>query len=110
MSSVNGSRFGSFLGAFVAGAATGAAIALLTTPRSGREMRAQLKDATRGIGERMQQIPGAVQKAGARALKAGQAAFTQAKEETVQAYNKADVTSKERGGYALDNELPRFAK
>jgi len=110
MSSVNGNGFGSILGAFVVGAAAGATIALLTTPRSGREMRAQLKDATRGIGERMQQIPGAVQKAGARALKAGQAAFTQAKEATVQAYNKTDGTSKEHRGYALDNELPRFAK
>lgn len=98
MSSVNqGNGFGSFLGTFVVGAAAGAAIALLTAPRSGRETRARLKDAARDMGGTLQQIPGAVRQAGARAVKAGQAAFTQAKEEAVQAY-------------AVDKELPRFAK
>ena len=78
MSSVNhGYGFGSLLGTFVVGAAVGATVALLTTPRSGRELRAHLKDAAREMGETMQQIPGAVQKAGARAVKAGQAAFAQ---------------------------------
>ena len=107
MSSVNqGYGFGSFLGTFVVGAAAGAAIALLTAPRSGRETRARLKDAARDI-------PGAVRQAGARAVKAGQAAFTQAKEEAVQAYSKATEErqgAKDYKGYAVDKELPRFAK
>jgi gas vesicle protein len=111
MSSVNhGNGFGSFLGTFIVGAAAGATIALLTTPRSGREMRARLKYTARELGETMQQIPGAVQKASAKALKVGQAAFTQAKEEATQGYDKAVAASKEHTGYILDNELPRFAR
>jgi gas vesicle protein len=114
MSSVNnGNGFGPILGTFVLGAAAGAAIALLTTPRSGREMRARLKGAARDMGETLQQIPGAVQKAGARAVKVGQAALAQATEEAALAYNKATEerpASKEHRGYALDKELPRFAK
>jgi gas vesicle protein len=111
MSSVNhGSGFGSLLGTFIAGAAAGATIALLTTPRSGREMRARLKDATRELGERARQIPGAVQKAGAKAVKVGQAAFADAKNETTQAYNKVAEATREHKGYSLDQDLPRFAK
>jgi gas vesicle protein len=64
--------FGSFLGVFLLGAATGAAIALLTAPRSGREIRAQLKDTARDLMER---APDTIRNAGARAMKAGQAAY-----------------------------------
>lgn len=114
MSSVDqGHGFGSFLSTFVIGAATGAAIALLTAPRSGRETRARLKESARGMGETLQQIPGAVQQAGARAVKAGQAAFMQAKEEATQAYAKAPEErqgTKDYKGYSVDKELPRFAK
>jgi len=114
MSSVNqGHGFGSFLGTFVVGAAAGAAIALLTAPRSGRETRARLKDAARDMGGTLQQIPGAVRQAGARAVKAGQAAFTQAKEEATKAYSKATEEregTKDYKGYTVDKELPRFAK
>ena len=114
MSSVNqGHGFGSFLGTFVMGAAAGATIALLTAPRSGRETRGRLKDAARDMGETLQQIPGAVQKAGARAVKVGKAAFAQAKEEVTQAYSKATEErpeSMEYKGYTVDKELPRFAK
>jgi len=93
MSSVNGIGFKSILGTFVVGAAAGATIALLTTPRSGREMRAQLKDAARGMGKKLERIPGAVQSIGAKAVTVGQVAFAPPK-----------------GGHTLDKELPRFAK
>ena len=42
--------FGSILGAFILGAAAGAAIALLAAPRSGRETRARLKDVAHDLG------------------------------------------------------------
>ena len=97
MSSENsGNGFGSFLGMFAIGAAAGAAIALLTAPRSGRETRAQLKGAALKMGEKMQQMPGAIQKA-------GQAVFAQAKQEV------ADV-SKDHRGFVPGNELPRFTR
>lgn len=95
MNPVNGPGFGSFVGTFLVGAAAGATIALLTTPRSGSEMRAQLKDASRRMGKRLQRIPDVVQKAGSKAVTAGQEAFAQAKEDR---------------GYTLDKDLPRFAK
>jgi gas vesicle protein len=117
MSSVNhGNGFGSFLGTFVVGAAAGATIAFLTAPRSGRETGARLKQAVREMGETMQQftdLPDAVQKYGAKAVKVGQAVFAQAEEQTTQAYNKATEArpgSKEYVGYTLDKGLPRFAK
>ncbi len=91
-----GNGFGSFLGMFAMGAAAGAAIALLTAPRSGRETRAQLKGAARKMGKTMQQIPGAIQKA-------GQTAFAQAKQ-------VATDTSMEHKGFAPGNELPRFTR
>ena len=64
--------FGSMLGAFMLGAMAGAAIALLTTPRTGRETRAQLKDAARDLKLRMEGAPEAIRAAGAQAMKAGQ--------------------------------------
>jgi gas vesicle protein len=64
--------FGSFLGVFLLGAAAGAAVALLTAPRSGRETRAQLKDTARDLMER---APGALRNAADRAMKVGQAVY-----------------------------------
>jgi gas vesicle protein len=74
--------FGSWLGAFALGATAGAAIALLTAPRTGRETRAHLKDAARDLKQRMGLAPEAIRAAGARALKAGQAAYVQARGES----------------------------
>ena len=72
---------GSFLGAFVLGAAAGATIALLTTPRTGRETREKLKGHLSDLGETIDRVPGEIGRAGSRAVKAGQAAFEQARGE-----------------------------
>jgi len=74
----HGTGLGSFLGAFVLGAAAGAAIALLAAPRSGRETRERLKGTLSDLGESIERAPGAIRRAGNRAVKAGQAAFEQA--------------------------------
>jgi len=79
----HGIGLGSFLGAFVLGAAAGATIALLTAPRSGRETRERLKGFSSDLGESLDRVPGAIRKAGSRAVKAGQAAFEQARVEVV---------------------------
>ncbi len=81
----NGYGLGSFLGVFVLGAAAGAAIALLTATRTGRETRDRLKGTLSDLGETMERVPGAIGKAGSRAVKAGQAAFEQARGEVVRA-------------------------
>jgi len=73
--------FGSFLGAFVLGAAAGAAVALLTAPRSGRETRERLKGASLDLGKTLERVPDAIRRAGSRAVKAGQVAFEQARDE-----------------------------
>ena len=77
----NGNGLGSFLGAFVLGAAAGATIALLTAPRTGRETRERLKGTLSDLGETIERVPGVIGKAGSRAVKAGQAAFEQARGE-----------------------------
>ena len=76
---VNG--FGGYLSAFVLGAAAGLTIALLTAPRSGRETRDRLKTAARDLERTVEQVPGAVQRAVSRAVKAGQAAYEQVRDE-----------------------------
>ena len=76
-----GYGLGAFLGAFVLGAAAGATIALLTAPRSGRETRERLKGASSDLGQTLQRVPGAIRRAGSRAVKAGQEAFEQARDE-----------------------------
>jgi len=98
----NGNGFGFILGTFAVGAAVGATIALLTTPRSGRELLARLKNTSRGMGEMVQQIPGAVQKGGAKV-----------KEEATLAYNRgADRRpgSKKHKGNTHGKELSHFAR
>lgn len=78
-SHVNG--FGWYLSAFVLGAAAGVAITLLTAPRSGRETRERLKRAALDLEQAVKHVPGAVQQAVGKAVKAGQAAFEQARDE-----------------------------
>ncbi|HET6373916.1 MAG TPA: YtxH domain-containing protein [Candidatus Polarisedimenticolia bacterium] len=78
-SNVNG--FGWFLGAFVLGAVAGVTVALLAAPRSGRETRDRLKTAARDLEKTVEQVPGAVQRAVSKAVKAGQTAFEHAREE-----------------------------
>jgi gas vesicle protein len=71
--------FGGYLGAFVLGAAAGVTIALLTAPRSGSETRERLKSAALDLEKTVERGAGAIRKAGAKAVKAGQAAFEQAR-------------------------------
>jgi len=73
------SGFGFFLGAFVLGAAAGATFVLLTAPYSGRETRERLKSAALDLEKVAERAPGAIQRAGAKAVKAGRAAFAQAR-------------------------------
>lgn len=76
---VNG--FGGYLGAFVLGAAAGVTITLLTAPRSGRETRERLKSAAFDLEKTVERGPGAIRRAGAKAVKAGQAVLEQARDE-----------------------------
>ena len=77
----HGNGLGSILSAFVLGAAAGAAIALLTAPRSGRETRERLKGTSLDLGKTIERLPGAIRRAGSRAVKAGQATLEQARDE-----------------------------
>jgi len=79
----NSYGIGSFLGTFVLGAAVGAAIALLTAPRSGRETRERLKNKALDLGKTLQDLPDTMRKAGSRAINAGHTAFDQARAEVV---------------------------
>lgn len=56
--------------AFAGGAAVGAAIALLTAPRSGKETREALADRARSGKEKAKRLPGAVKSAGGAAREA----------------------------------------
>jgi gas vesicle protein len=58
------------LASFVAGAAVGAAVALLTAPRSGRDTRRVLRDAAEDVGHRAAQLPHAAREACERAAEA----------------------------------------
>jgi gas vesicle protein len=70
--------FGSFLGVFVLGATAGAVAALLMAPRSGRETRAQLKNAALDLKQKMERAPESMREAGDRVIKAGVTASRQA--------------------------------
>ena len=61
---------------FVAGAATGAAIALLTAPRTGRETREKLRDLAKTAGEKAVRLPQAVTEAASRGAEAAKDTFT----------------------------------
>ncbi len=75
MSEINRSNPTSLLLTFLAGAVTGAVVALLTAPRSGRETRSRLKDlaldAARGAGR----VRPTLNEAYARAARAARQAF-----------------------------------
>jgi len=71
--------FGSFLSVFALGATAGAAAALLTAPRTGRDTRAQLKSAALGLKRKMGRAPAAIRAAGDQTMKAGVAAYDQAR-------------------------------
>ena len=60
---------------FLAGAATGAAVALLTAPQSGRETRRKLKQATNHLAEKAARVPTALQAAYHQATEAAKEAF-----------------------------------
>lgn len=49
---------------FLVGAAAGAAVALLTAPRTGRETRRKLKEFAEDLAERAGRVPSAVRAAG----------------------------------------------
>ncbi len=61
--------------AFVAGAAAGAAVALLTAPKSGRETREQLRGMASQVGEKAGHLPEAIRSAYGRAAEAARDAF-----------------------------------
>jgi gas vesicle protein len=60
---------------FLAGAATGAAVALLTAPQSGQETRRKLKRATDNLIKQASRVGPAIQQAYQRATEAGKEAF-----------------------------------
>ena len=67
--------------AFLAGAVTGAAVALLTAPQSGRETRSRLKGLARDAAGRAPRVPEALSAADARAAQAARQAFNETLEE-----------------------------
>lgn len=56
--------------AFLAGAAAGAVVALLTAPKSGRETREDIKDFGRNFAGTAQKVPGALRSASTAAAEA----------------------------------------
>jgi gas vesicle protein len=65
------------LTAFATGAAAGAAVAILTAPRSGKEAREALKAMARDVRGKAGRIPHAVGQAVERATLAGKEAFAE---------------------------------
>ena len=78
---ING--LGGYLGAFVLGAAAGVTIGLLTAPRSGRETRERLKSAGLDLEKTVARGTGAIRRAGAKAVKAGQEVFERARDQVI---------------------------
>lgn len=66
---------------FVLGAAAGAAIALLTTPHSGRETRRRLKDLAGDLADRATRLPTAMRAAGREAAATAREAFARGLQE-----------------------------
>ena len=58
MSDDRGNALGGLVVAFLAGAAVGAAVALLTSPKSGPEMRESLANLGRDVGKKIRQAVG----------------------------------------------------
>ena len=69
------------LAAFLGGAIAGAAIALLTTPQSGRETREQIRGLSGEVRDKAGRIPHAVRDASVRATHAAREAFSEALKE-----------------------------
>lgn len=63
--------------AFLAGAATGALVALLTAPRPGRETRDRVRALAEDVVDRSARVPSALNQAYARAAKAARQAFVE---------------------------------
>ena len=68
--------------AFVAGAATGAVVVLLTAPKSGREMRADIKELGFTAARTALQVPGALRAAYDNASSAAVTAFSETLQES----------------------------
>ena len=66
---------------FLLGAATGAAIALLTTPQSGRDTRRKLKEFAGDLADRAARVPSAMRTAGREAAATAREAFARGLEE-----------------------------
>ncbi len=64
--------------AFLAGAAAGAVAAYLTAPRSGRELRQDLREWAGDVREKATRVPHAVRAAYSRASEAAKTAFVEA--------------------------------
>src|SRR3989442_15988021 len=67
---------------FLAGAATGAVVALLTAPQSGRDTRRKLKHITEDLADKAARVPPALQAAYRRATEAGKDAVVHTPQET----------------------------
>jgi len=63
--------------AFLAGAVSGAVVALLTAPGSGRQTRGRLKDLAQDAADRAARVPPAVNQAFARAAEAAHRSFVE---------------------------------
>ena len=80
MSETSGSHPVSLLLAFLAGAAAGAAVALLTAPQSGRETRSRLKGLAQDAARGATRIGPTLNEAYARAAQAARRAFIESLE------------------------------
>jgi len=81
MTEINRSNPAALVLAFLAGAVTGAAVALLTAPQSGQETRRRLKGLAREAGDRAAHVPEALNEAYARAARAAREAFVETLED-----------------------------
>ena len=81
MDETNRTNPGVVLLAFLAGAVTGALVALLTAPQSGRETRSRLKELARDAAGKAPHLPEALSDAYARASRAARQAFNETLEE-----------------------------
>ncbi|ANM31846.1 hypothetical protein ABI59_23245 [Acidobacteria bacterium Mor1] len=78
--------------AFLAGAAAGAAVALLSSPKTGSENRDSIAGWAKGAQGKAGKVPGAIRNASRDAAKAATEAFTKTlKDETAQAPSEEEV-------------------
>ncbi len=85
----NGSASSTVLFAFLAGAASGAVVALLLAPKSGRETRDDLRRFSSGVARKAGQVPGAMR-----------AAYDSASAAAMQAFNENLLESSSGNGPA----------